>query len=82
MQLLFFSSYKSIFRKKNPDAVECARASNDSQPPPQDSTANPDVPLSDQDLLKQAFKSSVNSRRMGARLWMSERDFSLNKSNR
>jgi hypothetical protein len=78
MQLLCFPMIESVFRKQK-SPIKAARSSTDSQSLHQDirnqNHAVPAVPMSDQDLLKQAFRASVSRSRDGARSWMSEREF-------
>ena len=76
------SSLKSIFTTKSSRTIQSTRASKGTQPSPQGHSHSPmsaplDFPMSDQDLLKQAFQTSVSRRRMDARSWLSKRDIDL-----
>ncbi len=60
-----------------------SEASTDSSPSPREYSPESesdvlDASMSDQDLLKQAFKTSVSRRRMCARSWILEREFDVN----
>jgi hypothetical protein len=76
LQMLCIPSFKSFLPKKAPCTIKSTRSSKDIQPPPQDRNPKPadqNASMSDHDLLKNAFRSSVDRSRMGARSWMSER---------
>jgi hypothetical protein len=63
----------------DPSAAISPRSSQCSEPQPlgSDRISVPAVPMSDQELLKDAFAATVRERRRSARSWMSDQDIEL-----